>query len=1198
MPLADERAILKQIFHIQTQIRDAEKHQAHQAQIQRVKDHLQACRQQLGPLGHKISLLKAKWELQQTAQKLGCAPEELVGTKVACPSEQVGRVIGKKGQTKQQLMKENQVTLEVAKDKSVRVVGAMASVEAVQEGLQRILQQTQESVDLDKAVGEYLTAKGIRVLAELRLRHPTVHLSLPRPAKAMSLRGLVTDVESAKQDLLSLEIVEKSLEIPSYLAGAIIGKNGTAIVDLVTEHQATIKVQKKDEVSSVSVAGPIENLIAALGAIDSILEENMEVTHTLPAHPSVRNALLSNNGSGMQRLNKLIREQTQNESLVLISFVKAGLSITCKSKLMTKAKQVAQAEISRIEDISVRIPVDAYAIPRIIGKRGENMKKLKSQHSAIDIDFYRDENCVVVAGLDQDMIAKAEIVVRKLVSENQIIRIDVPKKFFEAQYRLLLSSKTNADIKKLAFLTDDQEKSQIVLRGETDKLEEARKMLTTWMEENYSEWIDTSEEDLEALTAGGKKSKIATTEKETDTKLTVLRRKKLLEIKGKKDNVEAAVASIKCFLYGGEGMSVVTMELNDTLSAGLVIGKGGKMRQELEEKHESVKIVVPRGGAVVTIRGKTEPVEACRQSILRIIATAAISEEVPLEASQLEVLKGRRGLRDATQDIPLSVKYGTDKVVLRGCRRDLDDAMSLLHLVLGNQYDACLGCHPALVSRIRDTESTGSQVKRIEAATGATVTVKDDKLRVKGTREAVIAAKHELLKVMDFLQPEKFKHMTLLKPAILSVTNLSDLLQLEEETGAQLYLDRDTESILIYASDNEALQRATEVFEKKNNEASKLMFTLRFEESEDWIVAAFVGKGGSQIKTFRTELKCTIEVDSKKRVVTVNSTEEDKVSKAREAFEAFVEKNRSENFIADLTADDVPAFLGKNGSNVSTFEEEHGVKVLVTRGNTLRLSGDAEKVTEARKALEDWLNTRAEARKESEVELTLTITKNQVPVILGEKGATIRSLESEFKVQIKVDRSSLTVSIRGKTADSREAALDKIKALLKEDEATEEEESSPEVAKPVPEPTVQKNTPKRPKSIDAPRASPTRVQDVPDGTDFPCLPSSATIETASMDDSSSVDEVSNGPSWAAVVSIHPSTVKTDALKSSIDNASPVNSHPLFRSERAGSFMSQVSEEDWDATSVGSTNSIMDEMKALNALEEALNKQLGTVDYVP
>jgi len=238
---------------------------------------------------------------------------------------------------------------------------------------------------------------------------------------------------------------------------------------------------------------------------------------------------------------------------------------------------------------------------------------------------------------------------------------------------------------------------------------------------------------------------------------------------------------------------------------------------------------------------------------------------------------------------------------------------------------------------------------------------------------------------------------------------------------------------VIRSTDKDKVQQATDLVNAKIKEAERLAYVLELDASDSWILPVIIGKNGNQVSSLRAKHpSCKIDVSKDTRTITVVGDSEDAVQKVREAILEAVEKARSENAFVMVPESSVPQFVGKGGAHVKEMSASLGVDIQrVRKGQyNFKISGEASKVLAAKKAVDDWLVKREKAM---EV-LTLKLEREKdIAVILGEKGTVARSLQEDYKCKIDIDKTTLVLTVKGETEETRNVAMSKIQELLLEE---------------------------------------------------------------------------------------------------------------------------------------------------------------------
>lgn len=1085
--------------------------------------HLADLKERLKNVRANADKLRTEVQLTKTAIKVGCKKEELVGTKVVCPPGRLGEIIGKKGSHVKQLQASASVTVNVLQQGDVRIVGSLEALDAATSNLLKVIDSVEECVENpDPALVAYLTCKHVTALKELAERHPHVRISIKRhPNVSVTLKGLPEDVNRLRTELMDMAVVVNVLELSDSEISATVGKQGATVEGLVVAHQAVIDVERssapKDEKkdsdekgnnkkkgkSRVTITGPQSHVELAAAEVERLASQVREVTHSIAIDPVAKNAMLVNTGAGIQALTKLLNDGKPS-GFVYASFDGNHVVLRGRAQNLPDAVSVAEAEIRRVEALTVRITVDPVVVPTLIGKGGETIKAIRDgKPVVVDVD---DSGKVVVGGCDQSHVEAAAQAVRDVLAGNAVTRTSVDAATYKRVALELVRTKSRT-INGLCKLSLDDDKCQVVLRGDPDKVAEAEAIVNEFLMNNCVEEVAVTDEDLAVLLAGGKNSKIAELAASLEVNLSADRVRNVVEVRGVQDKVLAAVKALKQFLFGGDGITVLKVVLSGQV-LGMVIGKGGKNKVELQKKFPNVSITVESATSTLTLRGPEAEAESCRVEVLKLVAGAQVSESISISSKLHERFSTKTKPRDILRDIPVQITLSDDSIKVRGYAPDVRDAVALLNESIHGKYESRMALSSPQFAQVKNAcRHQSSPLQRAMDTSGASVVLdsSDEAIVFRGKRSQVKAAKLELFSFFDFLFGSSFSRMELAVPVLPTVGRMAVLSEISAVSGSTIQLDRDTSFLLVFSNDSDSMEKATSMLKGKIEEACQLFFELQLEPSEDWIVSSIIGKKGDQISKLRKSTKCEIDVDSAARTVLVKSKSAELTSHARSTLEELVEKLRRENVLIAMSNEDISAFIGRAGAKIAEFSDKYEVEAKVQRNTSpasIRITGSESAVAAAKAAALDWLKERDDARKEAETVETLRIRRDQVPVVIGTKGATIRSLQSEAGCKVEVDRDALIVSVRGGNAEKRKTTLDKIKAVLSEardmaaqadeDEQGEDEHvvapagdssSSQEPVKPTP--TADDSTPAKPSRPVAIAAAPPKK--LPQPSDFPEL---------------------------------------------------------------------------------------------------------------
>jgi transcription antitermination factor NusA-like protein len=559
-------------------------------------------------------------------------------------------------------------------------------------------------------------------------------------------------------------------------------------------------------------------------------------------------------------------------------------------------------------------------------------------------------------------------------------------------------------------------------------------MVNKFIKENYMEELEISAEDEPALFVGGSDSAISKLSSELGVDLSIVKARYVLVIKGLEEKVQMAVKRVKQFLYGGDGHTVSRIAITEQ-SLGVVIGKGGAKRAELEKKYEGISLFIHKSNRI-TIRGPEQAVEGCRIDILRLVSSMKIQEVLDITPEQYAILNAPELIRRATNGIPVQVTLTEVSVKIRGFFADVRDAKAMLKEPLFGFYEARVELDPSQLSCVRGACRNDGHFKRMEEIAGAKVSLDlaTSAIVITGKRPNVKRAKVLVVEFIDFLLPSDFAHLKISKTLHSTVGDASVLADVAAVSGATVIFDRDTSSIEVQSSDPAKVKKAADILKSRIEEAEKLAFVVTLDQSDSWLIPLIIGKGGNRVNTFRLEFGCQVDISKEERSIIVSGDSEEIVAKARKGLDEIIDAARRECAFVQIPADAVAPFLGRAGANIQIFAKEHTVEIERMRkeSSKFKISGAEGNVQAAKAAVAAFVA----GWEERTAGTTIQVDKNAIPAIIGKGGQNISFIQNEYKCKVEINREEFTVSVRGGSEELREKALQKINQIIAEDKAS------------------------------------------------------------------------------------------------------------------------------------------------------------------
>ena len=996
-------------------------------------------RVELKQIGARISELRTELSMLQKANQLGCTTEELLGMKVDCPQEKLGMLIGKNGQTVKQLQEKENVSIDVARQKgAVHITGSLQSIDATATNIDRVLSIEEQSVELPKPLVSFLTSKGITVLSEIRARNPDVDLDISRTGESR-LRGVPDDIQSAKNDIMSVEIVEQQLRVSSNESAIVVGKQGVTVNEIVERHQAAVEVARGEGEGTeamILVRGSVSSVKDAVEEIEDLLAQHKEETQSIPIDPLVKDMLLMNKGVGMQALFKLVNNGCRDilPGAVGVSIEELAVKVKGKAIVMPKAVEIVSDELRLRESSIVRLSIHPSAIPALIGKGGTGIKKLREGNENVMVEVDRSAGQIAVGSYNSPDEARNVVqAVEKFLEDHHVKSVEFDPQLFQSQFRLLLRSTYWKELNELVSVSRDDGLFQLLLRGKAENLEEASKLLSRFLEEHHQDEISVSDNHLGVLLRGGKKSKIEEFAKMHEVKLNSDPEKFVVTVTGRKENVDAATKAIDCYLNGGDGVKVLKIVVDDS-SAGILVGRGGSTKAAIESKFSGVSISIMRDQTVV-IRGPESAVISCQKHIAKMLTMAFITEKEALD-EQMRRLSKAPEVRSQLKVIPVQSSFEESQVTLRGSRADVHHALALLKSIPGSVYENRVFLEASCLRTLHNV-SRDTHLARIQSATRTKIIVDSttSSIIVTGKKENVVTAKAQLFQFLGVLLSGSFACEPLPETAQHLLGQPAQLGFLAEASGAFMYIDRDVGRLVVTAPESASVKKAIELLGGKLSSLDSTVYKLDLGVDADWLVPKLIGKNGARIKALRKSFECSVDIDGS--TITLMNDDPAKLEKAKISLDEIIAEERAQCAIVELKDDNMSAFLGPKGAQVREFENLHNVRAqaLRKRGGWLRITGNAEAVAKAKTALDDWLEQRGnEAICDDTVVFNFDSSEAfLLRRLIGKSGSRINALRKRCMCQIDIDVDRRILKISNADSELLEAARKIVSELLAEE---------------------------------------------------------------------------------------------------------------------------------------------------------------------
>ncbi|GMH93161.1 hypothetical protein TrST_g13740 [Triparma strigata] len=1046
LTLNAEKKLLKEKQSFKDSLRLHEKCDQHQLTIDALKSQITDLRLSLPSKESAITELRKSVQKIRLAESLACPFSSLITTTVPCSTPNLSKVIGKGGSNIKKIENTCTVRCDVkGEEEVIEIVGSEESCDKARSLIESITLSETLTIPISPAVSGFLLDKTRSELLK-EIREWGVEVRIEKGG--LEVRGIPSDLESFKEKFSSLDLIVSYMTLTNPSMGILIGKSGATIKRLSKSSGVQINVSRSKENDNVEVIGKSMDVERCISEIEVLIIEMEVITESEDLPLPIRNLLLLNSGEAIKRIQK-----TSGCYLKVSGSPKPEAS---NSKIDYKglraevdsAKSLVLEEIKRYTSSEVIVNVSFDALPAVVGKGGQIVKQLRQAYGVVvDIDF--DVGSVKVQSFDGDKRNEAVKAIEEIKRVNHVTLVKVggtvlpvllgaPGKGTRA--KIMDEMKVRIDVV--------QESKDVKLRGEKEKVEEAEKVIAAFLEDNYMEVFQLSQEDVGVLVSGKESSINKILSAKHSVEIFLKREQNTLNIRGKKPGVTACLADLKKEIFGSDDIAVTDLKIGD--SKGTVIGKGGSQIKEFEKTH-SVRIQLLDSTSCIRVRGPPPNVAAALKAVTLLIANQKISVNVPVNESTLKNLghKGQLTKAILNKNVTPSVKTDSesgDKILrLRGYADDVDEVKRMLDESAGKPLKVKVKMEGETLRKIGDVGMP--HWSRIKERCNVKLDIErgdSEGLVVSGKRVGVADALLQVYGYFGFSLSEEFGTFELDASTLARCFTPGDLVIIGDASGVKISKDYTTSQLLLFATSEssekgsceERLAKAKDLVSEKIGEWSKMNFVMNVER---WCLSVLVGKKGATINGIRDEAGVEIDVDQSSSTVTIKASSsaaqegemsgEERINKAKSIIDKLIEDNRVYSEILDLPEDSQGTFIGKGGANIKAIQE--GLKDvsfdLIEGGTKVEIKGAEESVVAGRERVEAW-------REEFEAKnATLEMRVVSVGILVGPKGETIRGLENENGVKIQVlkndggdgDSELPNVVIRGERG-----SVEKVKVLI------------------------------------------------------------------------------------------------------------------------------------------------------------------------
>lgn len=346
------------------------------------------------------------------------------------------------------------------KDKQIiTIIGKKESVETAKAQLEAIIREvnnnTESEMEVDQKHHKHFVAKRGEVINRISEECGGVTISFPRAAdvesKKVTLKGPKEGIEAAKQRILEIvEDLQAMVTIECVILKkhhrSVMGKRGAKVQQITSDFDVQVKFpEQKSETNGdvngdsdatadvIKITGKAEKCEQAKQALLDLVPITEEIDVPFDLHRSIIGKRGEDVRDLMNRFDVHIElsPQEQKLNIIKVSGVKQNV-VDAKVAISEKVKELEKTREDReLRSFELHINVDPEMHPKIIGRRGAVINKIRANHD-VQISFPKkekadeDQSLIKIQGYEKNANAAKDEILRIVGDYNQLIKENVP----------------------------------------------------------------------------------------------------------------------------------------------------------------------------------------------------------------------------------------------------------------------------------------------------------------------------------------------------------------------------------------------------------------------------------------------------------------------------------------------------------------------------------------------------------------------------------------------------------------------------------------------------------------------------------------------------------------------------------------------------------------------------------------------------
>lgn len=306
------------------------------------------------------------------------------------------------------------------KDKEViTIIGKKENVETAKQQLEAIIQEvnnnTESEMDVDPKYHKHFVAKRGDVINRISEECGGVTISFPRSTELdstrVTLKGPKEGIEAAKQRIIEIvgdleSMVTIECVIPQRHHRSVMGRRGAKVQAITHDFDVQVKFPERKEQNGdmvngdsdtsgdiIKISGKLEKCEEAKQALIDLVPITEEIDVPFDLHRSIIGKKGEDVRELMNRYDVHIELSPQDQKLDVIKVSGASQNVReAKAAISERVKDLEKDREDReLRSYELKIQVEAELHPKIIGRRGAVINKIRESHN-VQISFPRKED--------------------------------------------------------------------------------------------------------------------------------------------------------------------------------------------------------------------------------------------------------------------------------------------------------------------------------------------------------------------------------------------------------------------------------------------------------------------------------------------------------------------------------------------------------------------------------------------------------------------------------------------------------------------------------------------------------------------------------------------------------------------------------------------------------------------------------------